>query len=122
MYIKDKSKVLNYAIKLKQIWELKELLIIEGEKTRLGVGNDLFNNSKSIKRRFCPAENVFNLYDKIIGQAKKFNKSNLILLALGPTSTVLTYDLYKLGYQSIDVCHIDIEYEWFLRKAKIKFK
>ena len=42
----------------------------------------------------------------------------MILLALGPTSTVLTYDLYKLGYQVIDVGHIDIEYEWFLRKAK----
>ena len=42
----------------------------------------------------------------------------MILLALGPTSTVLAYDLYKLGYQVIDVGHIDIEYEWFLRKAK----
>ena len=41
-----------------------------------------------------------------------------MLLALGPTSTALSYDLYKLGYQVIDVGHIDIEYEWFLRKAK----
>ena len=29
----------------------------------------------------------------------------------------MAYDLYKLGYQAIDAGHIDIEYEWFLRKA-----
>jgi len=93
-------------------------LIIEGEKSRLGVGNDLFNNAKSIKRILCPAVNAFNVYDKIISEAKKIDQSILILLAIGPTSTILAYDLYKLGYQAIDVGHIDIEYEWFLRKAK----
>lgn len=115
---KDKSKVPDYIKKLKLIWDKKDILIIEGEKSRLGVGNDLFNNSKSIKRILCPAVNAFNVYDKIIDEARKIDKSILILLALGPTSTVLAYDLYKLGYQVIDVGHIDIEYEWFLRKAK----
>jgi glycosyltransferase family protein len=97
-------------------------LIIEGEKSRLGIGNDLFNNSKSIKRIICPAENAFNVYNKIFAEAKKFDKSFLILLALGPTSTVLVYDLYNLGYQAIDIGHIDIEYEWFLRNATKKIQ
>ena len=44
------------------------------------------------------------------------------MLSLGPTATVLTYDLYKLGYQSVDVGHIDIEYEWFLRNATYKIQ
>jgi glycosyltransferase family protein len=120
--MKDKSKVPDYIKKLKQIWEKRDLLIIEGEKSRLGVGNDLFNNSKSIKRILCPAINAFNVYEKIINQVKKIDKSNLILLALGPTSTVLAYDLHILGYRAIDVGHIDIEYEWFLRKATRKIK
>jgi glycosyltransferase family protein len=119
---KDKSKIPYYIKKLKQIWDKKDILIIEGEMSRLGVGNDLFNNSKSIKRILCPAINAFNVYEKIISQAKKIDKSNLILLALGPTSSVLAYDLYKIGYQVIDVGHIDIEYEWFLRKAKKKIQ
>ena len=120
--IKDKSKVPDYIKKLKQIWDQKDILIVEGEKSRLGIGNDLFNNSKSIKRIICPAENAFNVYDKIINEVKKFDKSFLILLALGPTSTVLAYDLYHLGYQAIDIGHIDIEYEWFLRKATKKIQ
>ena len=46
---------------------------------------------------------------------KKQKKSKLILIALGPTATVLAYDLAIEGYQAIDIGHIDIEYEWFLQ-------
>ena len=37
----------------------------------------------------------------------------MILLALGPTATILAYDLSVMGYQAIDIGHIDVEYEWF---------
>ena len=39
---------------------------------------------------------------------------------MGPTATLLSFDLFKLGYKALDVGHIDIEYEWYLRKAKKK--
>ena len=66
MDYKDKNNIPKYIQKLKKIWEQKDILIIEGEKSRLGIGNDLFNNSKSIKRIICPIINAFNAYDKII--------------------------------------------------------
>ena len=44
----------------------------------------------------------------------------LILLALGPTATVMAYNLAQKGYQAIDIGHIDIEYEWFQMKATSK--
>jgi glycosyltransferase family protein len=86
------------------------------------MGNNLFNNTKSIKRIICPSINAFKVYDKIINTVLKYGEKRLILLSLGPTATVLTYDLYKLGYQSVDVGHIDIEYEWFLRNATYKIQ
>ena len=43
----------------------------------------------------------------------------LILLALGPTATVMAYNLAQKGYQAIDIGHIDIEYEWYRMGAKI---
>ena len=43
------------------------------------------------------------------------DKKNLILISLGPTATVLAYDLSKLGYQAIDIGHTDLEYELLLR-------
>jgi hypothetical protein len=42
---------------------------------------------------------------------------DLVLLCLGPTATVLAYDICRLGIQAIDLGQIDNEYEWFLKKA-----
>ena len=119
---KDKSKVSKYIKKLKKIWEQRDVVIIEGEASRLGVDNDLFDNIKSIKRILCPSENAFFFYNKILKEALKIDKNKLILLALGPTATVLAYDLYKAGYHVVDVGHVDIEYEWYLRNATKKVK
>ena len=118
---KDKTNIPNYIKKLKKIWDKKNVVIIEGEKSRLGVGNDLFNNMKSIQRIICPVKNAFIVIDKIKNEViNKIDKKKLVLLALGPTATVLAYDLYKLGYQVVDVGHIDIEYEWFLKNTTKK--
>lgn len=106
--------------KLKKIWENREILIIEGEKTRLGIGNDLFVNTKKIERILCPNTKAFDRYNEIISEVLKHSKNKLLLIALGPTATVLAYDLHKKGYQAIDIGHIDIEYEWFLKREKYK--
>ena len=97
---------------LKQIWQDRDVIIIEGEQSRLGVNNDLFNNTKSIKRILAPNRNAFNYYQLILDKVTQYDKQEyLILLALGPTATVMAYDLAKLGYQAIDIGHVDIEYE-----------
>lgn len=120
MDYKDKTHVHQYIQKLKKIWDNRDIVIIEGEKSRVGVGNNLFNNTKSIKRIICPSENAFGTYNQIFFEASKIDKRNLVLIALGPTATVLAHDLYKIGYQAIDIGHVDIEYEWFLRNKTKK--
>ena len=122
MDYKDKTNAGKYVEKLKSLWDKKDVLIVEGEFSRLGVGNDLFNNMNSIQRIICPAENAFDIYDGILKEVLRYGKDKLILLALGPTATVLAYDLYKAGYWAVDIGHVDIEYEWFLRKATEKIK
>lgn len=118
--IKDKSKVENRFNLVKSLWNNREVVIVEGEKSRLGIGNDLFNGCKSIERIICPSINAFSKYDEILKEVKKQDKSKLILIALGPTATILAYDLANAGYQAIDIGHIDIEYEWYLIKAQEK--
>ena len=46
---KDKSKAEERFDKLKRLWENRDILIVEGEQSRLGVGNDLFNNVRKLK-------------------------------------------------------------------------
>lgn len=103
---------------LKQLWDGEDVLFGEGEQTRLGVGNDLFSNAKSIQRVLAPAKNAFAWYDEIIKTMIKHGQGKLIILALGPTATVLANDLDKKGLRVLDLGHIDVEYEWFLSGAK----
>ena len=44
----------------------------------------------------------------------------ILLLAIGPTATVLSYDLADNGFQVIDIGHLDVEYQWYLMQAKKK--
>ena len=116
----DHSHAKEYVDLIKQIWQDRNLVIVEGEQTRMGIGNDFFENAKSIKRILCPAKNAFNKYDEILNGVKSVaKKGDLILIALGPTATILAYDL-STNFQALDLGHIDIEYEWFLRSAENK--
>ena len=119
---KDKSSsVMDRKFSLlRKIWDNKNIIIVEGEFSRLGIDNDLFDNSNSIKRIICPSTNAFDKYDEIKEAITKLEKDNLILLSLGPTATVLASDLSKIGYQAIDIGHIDIEYMWYLNKCTKK--
>ena len=120
---KNRSNAYNYANKIKKIWQNRDIVIVEGDKTRSGVGNDLYNNAKSINRILAPSENAYTKYDDILkAVTNNVKKDKLILIALGPTATVLAYDLYKMGYQAIDIGHLDIEYEWMLRGSTWKEK
>ena len=119
---RDKTKAEDRFRKVKQIWNKKSVVMVEGEESRLGIGNDLFSNANEIKRIICPSKNAFEYYEEILDKVKQQKKDKLILIALGPTATVLAYDLSNIGYQALDIGHIDIEYEWFLRKSTDKVK
>ena len=117
---KDKGKSATYFQTWRLLWNNRDILIVEGAKTRLGVGNDLFDNARSIQRILGPVTNAFDKYDDILNEVKRYNTDFLVLIALGPTATVLAADLSLAGYQAIDIGHLDIEYEWFLKQVDHK--
>jgi glycosyltransferase family protein len=104
-------------VELRKLWDNREVVFIEGQYSRLGVGNECFNNVKSIQRILCPAESAFDRYDEILAEATKLPKDKLLILALGPTASCLADDLTRAGYQALDLGHIDVEYEWWRMKA-----
>lgn len=107
----------EYFNKLKLLWQNKDIVIVEGAGSRLGVGNDLFSCANSIERIICPIKNAFSAYDKILAECLKQPDDKLFILALGPTATLLADDLSKNGYRALDIGHLDTCYETFLRKA-----
>lgn len=105
---------------IKKIWQDRHVCIVEGKYSRLGVGNDFFDNAASVSRILCPPTNAFSVYNQILAEVSKQPRETLVLLALGMTATCAAYDIHKLGYQAVDVGHVDIEYEWFRMGAKDK--
>lgn len=103
---------------IKKIWDNRDVVIVEGDKTRAGYGNDLFDNAKSLQRILCPTQNAFDKYEEILETVLRVEKSRLILAVLGPAAKVLVYDLMRYGYQAVDIGQIDMEYEWYLAGAK----
>lgn len=118
----DKSQAKAQFEKLKSIWKNRDLLIVEGETSRSGVGNDLFDEANSIKRIVCPSHNAFSSVYEIEQEIEKHAAGCLILCMLGPTAKVLAYHLSQKGYQVLDIGHIDSEYEWMKMGAKTKVK
>jgi glycosyltransferase family protein len=104
---------------LKQIWQDREVVIIEGSQSRTGVGNDLYDNARTIERILGFPKDGFAHYYEMLQAVREHvrpEEGKLLLLSYGPTATILAYDLAKLGYQAVDIGHLDIEYEYFRNK------
>jgi len=99
---------------LSKVWENRNVLFVYGEKGRFSLSHPIFQNIKSFDEVLGPARNAWSEYDKIqmdvINKACKIDDP-LIIISLGPTATVLAYDLSNLGFQSLDIGHITNVYD-----------
>ena len=91
----DKNGVSKYIKKLKKIWDQKDVVIVEGEKSRVGIGNDLFNNVKTIKRIICPNINAFNKYNNIINSITRNVQKNKLIIILSD----INWECYHFSIQ-----------------------
>ena len=117
---KDKSLCGGWFEKFRRVWNDKDIVVVEGERTHNGVGNDLFEYARSIKRIICPPSNAYDVYDKILEECEKTYKDKLFLISLGVTAKMLAEDLFLQGYRVLDIGNLDMEYEWYLSKAEKK--
>lgn len=115
MIYRDKSKAGKRFEDIQKIWDGQDVLVVEGEYTRFGVGNDLLDHAATVSRILVPPKNAFSKYDEILSEVRRQGRDKLILAILGPTATVLAYDLAREGYWIIDIGQLDVEYEWYLR-------
>lgn len=120
---KDKTQAPIIFAKFKRLFTDQRILIVEGSGTRLGLGNDLLDSARQVSRITTLNRNAFsvydNLYNAVLGVAKEYD---LVLVSLGPTATLLAWDLSQQGVRCIDTGHIDIEYEWMRAAAKDKMR
>lgn len=105
---------------MKQIFKNRNIVIVEGNLTRFGMGNDLLASAKTVRRIIGPSTNAFEKRTQIemfIEENISIEEDVLFLVALGPAATVIAADLFDKGFQAIDIGHADLEYEWYIQKA-----
>lgn len=113
----EKKNCDRWVRKIREIWKDRDIVIVEGERTHNGVGNDLFDTAGSIERIIGPASDAYVKRNEILECCKKHTKDKLFLVSLGVTAKFLVEDLYKAGYRALDIGNLDMEYEWYLHKA-----
>ncbi len=117
----DRKEFEKYFNNIKELFLNKDILIVEGEKTRFGVGNDLLVRAKSIRRILVPAVDANKKYAEIFNSIRNtFGCKYLYIIACGPVAKLLVTSISNNGELAWDLGHLDIEYEWFIRNAKHK--
>lgn len=120
--IADKNQCGAWIENIRRIWKDKDVVVVEGEKTHNGVGNDLLDTARSVERIIGPSEQAYRKVDEILECCKEYPKDRLFLVSLGVAAKFLTEKLFLEGYRVIDIGNLDMEYEWYLRKAEYKEK
>lgn len=106
--------------KIKQIWENRDIVVIESKTAHTGVDNDLLAAARSVKRIICPESNAWSVYAQLYEKALQYDKNTLFLISAGATAKPLVVDLTKEGYRALDIGSLDMEYQWYLMRATEK--
>ena len=121
-YMYDKTQCAIWIEKIKMIWKDKDVVVVEGERTHNGVGNDLLDSAGSVERIIGPSSDAYAKLNEIMERCRLFPKDKMFLISLGVAAKFLAEKLYLEGYRALDIGHLDMEYEWFLAKASKKEK
>ena len=119
-YSKEKSTL--WAEGIRNIWKDKDVVIVEGERTHNGVGNNLLDLAKMVERIIGPGSNAYDKVDEIFEYCQIYSKDKLFLISLGAAAKPLTEKLFLAGYRVLDIGNLDMEYEWYLHGAVQKDK
>lgn len=96
----------------KSIWQNRKIVLITGEGSKLNLEHMLFDNVSTRQIIYSKAMNAYADADRIIAEVQNTAGQNcLILIALGPTGTVLAKRFSDLGYQALDIGHITSSYD-----------
>ncbi len=116
----DRSMCDGWFAKIRKIWENRDIVIVEGTRTHNGVGNNLFDSASGIERIICPPSDAYVALPAILDACLLYDKDRMFLLSVGVAAKFLAVELFRRGYRVLDIGNMDMEYEWYLRKAKDK--
>ena len=99
----------EYFDLVKQLWNGKKALVMHGKGRGFLKRIDLLDGVMDFKVLLGPVADAWKQYDHLLKWIKKEvlkGGFEVVLISLGPTATVLAYDLCEAGIQGLDLGHI----------------
>jgi glycosyltransferase family protein len=108
----------SYFEEISKLWKGLDITVVCGDSVFEKIDYNIFDSAQSIEYLWAPSLNAFDSYEDLLKRCKSIPTERLVIAVLGPTATVLAYDLAKKGYQCLDLGHIAKSYDWF-KKHKL---
>ena len=91
---------------IKRLWDDRDVVVVTGRGSAFTMDERLFNNVRSVANIYGLSAHAFSQYDRLLTECLQFSQHHQFLISLGPTATVLAYDLSQRGYQALDIGHV----------------
>lgn len=115
----SEQEKLNHFEKIKTLFKDRKLVIISGSTVFDKIQYNIFEKAKERVHIFANSKNAWSQYAQIMDYARKFSKDWTLCFILGPTATVLAYDLAQEGYMAWDIGHVAKLYDAFMKEGGI---
>lgn len=89
----------------KQMWAGRDLTVLWGGH-KIQKHKDFFDSAATVEYVQGPEIEAWGHYQEMMDAILSKPADRLVLLAMGPTATVMAYDLFKAGRQAIDIGHM----------------
>lgn len=106
----------EYIDHIKKIWEGKDVVIVRGDKIDFCKHPSLTNNCNILGEVIGPNVNAWDSYDKILGDCMRYPEDTTFLIRLGPSASVLSWDLGMHGRQGVDCGHLGMFVRRYIEK------
>lgn len=119
-FAKDKNRCAQWYDGIRDIWKDRSVVVVEGERSHNGVGNDLLDRAAGVERIICPPKDAYGSLNRILEACMQYDRERLFLLSVGVAAKFIAMELFEKGYRVLDIGNLDMEYEWYVRGADHK--
>lgn len=119
-FAKDKNRCAQWYDGIRDIWKDRSVVVVEGERSHNGVGNDLLDRAARVERIICPPKDAYGSLNRILEACMQYDRDRLFLLSVGVAAKFIAMELFEKGYRVLDIGNLDMEYEWYVRGADHK--
>lgn len=110
----------EYFFNIRKIFQNQNIILIANEDIFTNIKFNIFDQVKNLEHIIAPKKNAFFDYDVILKNALSSPlKDAFFVIILGPTATILAYDLYKNKRRALDFGHIVSSYDFYMKNYKI---